>query len=141
MTYLLRAQHDRKLVVLADTLIVRFHEITKRTPLAGGSFREGTGKFDKNQLELHTRFGGGGRNFINLIQATPDAVKRVLRRLRPQEAAVIQAIDADIEAAKQRVRDLEERRKQLIREAFTRGNVVPLKEVVEMATETLKKRG
>lgn len=67
------------------------------------------------------------------IPATREEVKKRIRLLREQEAGAIEEIDDQIASTQQRLRELRDKRDVLVRDAFSRGNVVTLKELTEQA--------
>jgi len=77
-----------------------------------------TGRVDKDRLELWTD------GIILVVAATHDEIKKKIRRLRPEEAAQLDAIDAEFAT-------LREKRAALLKEAWARGHTVTVKELVE----------
>lgn len=96
--------------------------------LAGMRVMRGTGRF--NRERIHLRAGKFG---TLSIERAPDAVKRHLRRLRPQEAERLDEIDADIER-------LQAERRELMATAWAKGHVITLKEITDMADAHLAAR-
>lgn len=68
--------------------------------------------------------------------ATAEGIKSVVRRLRPQEAAEIDALDERIAELKRQVGELRRERRELVARAWTKANVVRLNEVTPGAGET-----
>lgn len=137
---LYRREGNRGQVAQAARIHVQEPERTKvarstRIPGLGSiDTHVGTGQYERTTLRLSAgdaEFRPGHRtsNFYRLIPRTAAGVKEVLRRLRDQEAAELDAIDADIAAALERVRVLAEQRREVLARAWQRGNVVRLSEV------------
>jgi len=145
VTFLLRASHPkrgRNSVLTTDDLQVRFrHKVKATGRQIGGLFTEVTDAgIDRKHLELHSRDGraGDGRPAHaswarNEAGATGAAVKRILRRLRPQEAEQLAAIDARLEQAKRALAEIRGERDEAVRRAFAKGHVVTVSELTEMA--------
>lgn len=79
-----------------------------------------TSGIDKNKFQIATTSG-----WINL-DATPNSIKEKLRRLRPQEAEILDGIDRQIA-------ELRAKRENALKEAWKKGNVVTVKEIREKA--------
>ena len=77
-----------------------------------------TGEFDKSTLDIITDL----QNYV--VKATHDEIKKKFRRLRDSEAAELDQIEAELSR-------LREERKAIMQKAWDRGNVVPVKELVE----------
>lgn len=126
---------DRRvpLILQTDRLMPRYRALeseTGRTNVGGLVFRnvERTGKYDKNTFDIFNVHNYGFR-----FAATAAGVKAVLRRLRPQEAARLQEIDAEVEQLKARIKELGQQRQTTLREAFERGHVVTVAELRQAA--------
>jgi hypothetical protein len=145
VTFLLKASHPkrgRNSVLTADDLQVRFprkHKPTGRR--IGGLFTEVTDAgVDRKRLELYPRDGrtGDGRPAHaawarNEAGASGADLKRTIRRLRPQEAEQLAAIDARLEEAKRVLGEIRDERDEAVRKAFAKGHVVTVAELTEMA--------
>lgn len=109
----------------------------------GGMFPEleSTGRPNRKRFEISVRKGTTARGVETTrsrdradAAATAAGVKKVCRRLRPQEAVKLAVADEEIlklESDLQRARD---RRAAVVREAFARGHVVRLAEMQELAS-------
>jgi len=95
-----------------------------------GGFRfghsTGTGRRDHNKLDISSP---EVRSFVFRVAATAEGVKSVLRRIRPQEAQLLDAIDADIAQLQAQLEGLKQRRAEALQRAWQQGNVVRLKDV------------
>jgi hypothetical protein len=80
-----------------------------------------TDKIDKSRLDIDPWHGTG---FV--ILATREGVHSHIRRLRDQEAKILDEIDAQIAA-------LREQRKEALKLAWQKGNTVTVKELIEVA--------
>ncbi len=112
---------------------VRFGEHTRTKThhrLAGMAFREveSTGI---NRSVLHIATGSAGK----IVHATAAGVKEVVRRIRDREAVVLDELDIDIADLENRLSRMRQRRRDALRDAFNRGHVVRLAEVVAVAEE------
>jgi hypothetical protein len=76
---------------------------------------------------------------VTKTAATAEGVKSVCRRLRQQEAAELDAIDAEIADLHEKLKDAKARRMAAMRKAFNNGNVVRLAEAVARCEERLPK--
>ena len=105
-------------------------EIRKTTYSNLGGFRfghsVGTGRFDGRKLDIRSPQVS---SYVFRVPATADGLKSVLRRLRPQEAELLDGIDRQIEELQARLAALKEERNQALHLAWRNGNVVRLKEV------------
>lgn len=70
--------------------------------------------------------GGGLRRYV---ESTAAGVKQAVRRIRPQEAERLAAIDAEIEAHEQAIGALRQERREVVTVAWTNGHVVRVAEV------------
>lgn len=64
-----------------------------------------------------------------VVDRTAAGVKAAVRRMRPEEAALVQKVDDEIESTKQRLADLRRERAELVRTAWSKAHVVRLQEV------------
>jgi hypothetical protein len=78
-----------------------------------------TGKFDKSQLSVYTKSGWF------TLSATRDGVHEKIRRLRDQESALLESLDKKIAA-------LHAERVEVLKLAWTKANVVTVKELTEL---------
>ena len=117
-------------IIQASELKVEFPEIRKTTYSNLGGFRfghsTGTGRFDRNKLDIRSPQAS---SYVFRLPATAEGVKSVLRRLRSQEADLLDGIDRQIEDLQARLTALKEERSQALHLAWRHGNVVRLKEV------------
>lgn len=104
----------------------------------GGVFTEleATGRHNKTRFEIAVRKGRTARGVESSrsrdraeADATAAGIKRVCRRLRPQEATRIAAIDDEIATIETDLREAKDRRVKVVREAFAKGHVVRLAEM------------
>lgn len=108
----------------------RFPEIVREVPGKSldlgplGKLRhvEGTGKVDKGKVAIFCH----GTDYT--LTLTPENLKSRIRRLRDQERAELDRIDAELSA-------LRERRKEVVQQAWVRGHTVTVKEMTEKAEE------
>lgn len=119
--YLIRFER----VMQADLRGVSYQSIYKRVgvvdlgPLGKIPHSVSTGKVDKGKLLISPDAG-----CCFSIAAKPDDIKRRMRRLRPTEAELLDEIDVEIEA-------LREKRKELLKTAWQEAHVVTIKELLE----------
>ncbi len=130
--------------VQADELVVRLPPIYTSRPkgsVSGITFNElvDTGKKKTKALKIYGKSGvitpDGKRKSNEGSQEVPRTaagVKAVLRRLRPEEAAQLDEIDAQITEAQERLAALRKEREAKVKEAWTRAHVVRLAEVEAM---------
>jgi hypothetical protein len=146
--YLLRAairKRGRNSVVIAEELKVEHPMIMRRvkvreTPLGPIGRLESTGKRDRRRLHFIVSKGTIGtgaqtsrsRHQVE-AQASATATKKVIRSLRPQDAEKIDALDQEIDALEAQRKGLCERRDKAVREAFSKGHVVRVSQLEEMA--------
>lgn len=88
---------------------------------------KGSGRYDKNRISI--RVHGYGTDFSML--ATRDDVHGKLRRIRPEEAQYLDALDNEIAAAEALIRSLKRRRGYLLQDAWKKAHVVTVKELIE----------
>ncbi len=114
----------------ASQLRVEHPEIRKVKYSNLGGFRfghsTGTGRIDRARLDISSP---EVRSFVFRIAATAEGVKSVLRRIRPQEAGLLDAIDADLARLQTQLDALKQRRADILHRAWQHGNVVRLKDV------------
>ncbi|HLG74209.1 MAG TPA: hypothetical protein VK009_27630 [Chloroflexota bacterium] len=112
-------------------------EIRKTTYSNLGGFRfghsVGTGRIDGRKLDIRSP---QVTSFVFRVPATADGIKSVLRRLRPQEAELLDGIDRQIEELHAQLSALKEERSQALHLAWRHGNVVRLKEVEALLAPT-----
>jgi hypothetical protein len=117
----------------ASELTAEHPEIRKTAYSNLGGFRfghsTGTGRIDSRKLDIRSPQVS---SYVFRVPATAEGVKSVLRRIRPQEAAALDAIDQDIADLQARLDALRERRKDALHAAWQRANVVRLKEVEDL---------
>jgi hypothetical protein len=117
----------------ASELTVEHPEIRKTSYSNLGGFRfghsTGTARIDRRKLDIRSLQVS---SFVFRVAATAEGVKSVLRRIRPQEAEQLDAIDADIGRLQAQLDALRDQRKQALHAAWQRGNVVRLKELEEL---------
>lgn len=94
--------------------------------------RVGTGQPDKSRVYVRDE-----TSYQYPMSTTKVDIGKTLRRIRPQEAEQLAAVDTEIDAAKQRLRDLNEVRQNLLKTAFAKGHVITIKEVTERADAEL----
>jgi hypothetical protein len=104
--------------ILRVNLSVRYESTWKRAPDGIGSVRAG---FDKSALHVTTGVYG-------TTVRTAEDVKRVIRRLRPQEAVELDMLD-------EQIRVLQQRRRDVANQAWAKAHVVTLSELREVAEE------
>lgn len=133
----------------AAELVVRYgrkRRVKRIREVAGlGSIREvedvgiDRGVLDVTGINLtaNPRYHEGGRQRAGHNQATATAagLKRVVRKLRAQEAERLAELDAEIARLNDDLRDARLRRQELLQEAFTKGHVLTLAEAKEIADE------
>lgn len=92
-----------------------------------GGYREAidTGRVLTKELEIR----GGAHHDVTRLARTAAAVKSVVRRLRPEEAAVLDEIDTEIAAVTARLKELRSQRAAAVQAAWTKAHVVRLAEV------------
>lgn len=146
--YLLKAgirRRGRNSVVIAEGLVVE-HPIIMRqaevrdTPIGLIGRLESTGKRDRRRFHFIVAKGTVGTGAETSrsrhqaeAQATAAATKKVIRSLRPQDAEKIDDIDQELAAVEERRKRLCDRRDEAVREAFSRGQVVRVSQLEEMA--------
>ena len=125
--------HWRKRIFQASVLRLVHPEIRKLKNANLGGFRfahtVGTGRIDRRKFDITSPQVS---SYVFRVAASAEGVKSVLRRLRPQEADLLEAIDRDIEQLQAQLDALRERRKDTVRTAWQRGNVVRLNEVQDL---------
>lgn len=139
-----RPRGDRRSpYVVAEEIGVKHPEIHRDTGRRIGGLVpivESTGRRDRKRLELEVLRGTtarGGEPSRSRDRVDTDAsgagVKRVCRRLRPQEAERLAAIDGEIAEIEADLRAARDRRESLVREAFAKGHVVRLAQMLRLA--------
>ena len=89
---------------------------------------QANGIYSHGKVEIWTK-----TDAVSSVPLTAEGVRAVVRRLRPQEAERLDALDAE----EQRLR---ERRKELMAEAWAKGHVVTVAEVRALADAALARR-
>ncbi len=130
--------YDQK-VTQAQTLRVFHAEKRKVVGQIGGVFNEvKTYGYDHSRINIRgldciNAFGRKESARTEQVPKTAAGIKTALRRLRPQEAERIAAVDAEIERLTAEIERLtaeleakRRERKALVGEAWTKANVVPL---------------
>jgi hypothetical protein len=114
----------------ASDLTVEHPEIRTTTYSNLGGFRfghsVGTGRIDQRKLDIRS---SQVSSYVFRVPATAEGVKSVLRRLRSQEAELLDGIDRQIEELQSQLARLKEQRSQALHLAWRHGNVVRLKEL------------
>ena len=117
----------------ASLLRVVHPEVRKLKNASLGGFRFahsiGTGRVDRRKFDITSPQVSG---YVFRVAASAEGVKTVLRRLRPQEADLLEAIDRDVEHLQAQLDALRARRKDILHVAWQRGNVVRLNEVQDL---------
>lgn len=124
---------------------VETHKVKRTGHIPGlGSYNEVEHKgWDKTRLSIRiprytdsntkTGLSGDGRHTGSgwgaVVPNTAAGLKSALRRLRPQEEERIAAVDAEIAEHEQVIKALRVQRRDLVQEAWTKGNVVRLNEI------------
>lgn len=83
-----------------------------------------------NKARLAIRLDG---EYLHDIPATKAEVDKHVRRMRPQELAGLNEIDAEIEEAQRRLGQLRRKRVDFLHDAFQKGHVVTVSELRERA--------
>lgn len=96
-----------------------------------------TGKKLAHLLRISTGDGtrnatGERRDHTETVKAEPAAVKKLVRRVRPEELAKLEAADAEIEKAEAALKAARLARAEIAHEAWLKGHVVPVKELKEL---------
>lgn len=123
MTYILRPGGPGSRVEMAELLTVEHSEIYRDSGrrIAGIRVMSPTGRRNRNEL-LITAYPAPGFH----VRTERAAIRRKIRKLRAQEAAQIESLDAQID-------ELRRQRRELVKAAWERANVVTLKELEELA--------
>jgi len=146
MTFLVRTHRGPRGVVSVEELSVRYAMRTKlmevrETPIGpiGMSVPNGV---HRDRLTINVRGDDAKRSDglrpgtieqIARCDTTAASVKATVRALRPQEAEAIAEIDAEIAELRGWLESARERRDVAVREAFTKGHVVPVARLREIA--------
>lgn len=135
--YVVKERHNR--YVQADEVTAVREEVTRaarRQPMSDLGFTviEGTGRYRTDVLRLLIkdcrRAAGQKYGMLRpLIHRSAAGVKGTLRRLRPEEAERLDALDARIEEAENALTLLRVERRDTVREAWAKAHVVRLAEV------------
>jgi hypothetical protein len=147
--YLLRARRvdGKHMLLQVEALRVAHPEIT-RVKRDYGVLREveSTGRVRNDTLHIYPRGGDhpivaasgfrGPDGYGGVVPNTAAGVKSTLRRIRPPEAAELDAIDAEIADAEQVVTRLRRERTEIVQRAWTNGNVVRLQAVRALIKES-----
>lgn len=143
--YLLRL--GRTLIQTSALRVTRIekHRVksVRQSPIGPIREVEGTGRFESDVLRVavHSRdeqrpiLADGrptGGNRMEQVERSAAGVKRTVRRLRPQEAEQIDLIDARIAEHEAAITELRARRTDLVRDAWSKANVVRLAEIEEL---------
>jgi hypothetical protein len=142
-----RRPRGRNSVIVATELNVQ-HPIKYRraeerdTPIGRIRRLESTGKRDSRRFHFSVAkgtFGTGNSTSEHRCQtessATAAGVKKVVRVLRPQEEEKLDALDRRRRELLDRLDEVESDRDELVREAFSKGHVVRISDLEEMAVE------
>lgn len=130
----------KQIVCQTDKPAIVWKEITRTKntrSVAGMSWREveGTGKYNHNEFLIRMPYEGGTSRAAKTVPATAEGVKDALRRIREQEAAILDAIDAEIAELMERLKVKRVERQQALSVAWSKANVVRLNEAEAMAKE------
>lgn len=132
----------RKRIFQASTLKAEHPEIrTTRYQTFGGmriGHSTGTGRIDRRKLDITSPQVSG---YVFRVPASAEGIKSVLRRIRPQETAVLDDLDAGIKQLEAQLEILRERRKQALHTAWQHGNVVRLKELDDLPAKRQDESG
>lgn len=135
-------QRDPSFYWYADAGSFDAHYVEKKEnsgpPTMGIQFVRGTGKFDKSRITIHSR-DVSSRCWT--FPATAEGVKSSIRKIRDQEQAQIDAIDARIADLQSQIAKLRKDRRAALATAWQKGNVVTLAEIKAKADENFAKRG
>jgi Lhr-like helicase len=131
--YILNYRWKPGAIFQASTLKVEFPEVRKISyhTLAGMKIGHatGTGRIDKRHLDIRSPEVDG---YVFRVPLSAPGVKSVVRRIRPSEAAVLDDLDAQIEALQAQLAALKEQRRSALKRAWDKANVVRLREVLEL---------
>jgi hypothetical protein len=126
----------------AVSLRVRFAEIRNVKYSNIGGFRightMGQGRIDHSRLDITSPEVS---SYVFRVAATGEGIKRVLRRLRPQEIELLDGIDRQIAELQDRLATLKVERNQALQLAWRHGNVVRLQEVKSLLPAAEAKEG
>lgn len=142
MTYLIRSSERRRgrgSILSAPAIEVRFVRCYRpRRDLGFATEMEEAG-IDRSRVEISAPKALAGDDGPPLraprteVEASAAALKRELRRLRPQEAEDIEALDREISTAAEALQAFRNRREEALRGAFPKGQIVTLAEVLAEA--------
>lgn len=146
--YLIRAgirRRGRNSVAIAEELAVEHPIIfrqaeVRETPIGPIGRLESTGRRDRARFRFVVRegtVGTGAQTSRSRNQteagATAAETKKVIRSLRSQDAEEIHRIDRELAELDESRRELCERRDEAVRKAFSKGHVVRVSALEEMA--------
>lgn len=146
--YLVRSKNRKRGrdVVVADRVAFRYDRNHRPTGRSFAGFREvedaGVNKArlrvflfkNRQRLDGTVEEIAMGNSYAFAETSAAD-VKKVVRVLREQEATVLAEHDARIADLEQQVRTAQRERQEFLQTAFSKGNVVPLKDAVASAEE------
>jgi hypothetical protein len=153
--YLIKAgirRRGRNSVAVAEELSVEHPAIFRRTkvrdtPIGPIGRLESTGRRDRGRFRFVVRkgtVGTGAQTSRSRHQAEAGAsaaeTKKVIRSLRPRDAEKIDRIDRELAAIEASRKELCERRDAAVREAFSKGHVVRVSALEEMAAAYERER-
>jgi len=150
MTYLVRTHRGPRGVVSVDELNVRYQMKTKlmrvrQTPIGPVGMSVPNGHH-RDALVINLRGDDAVRSDgtrpgtieqIAHLRADAASSKATVRKLRPQEAERIEQIDFAIAEAERALAELRRIRDERVREAFSKGNVVSVAKLREIADAKL----
>ena len=146
--YLIKAgirRRGRNSVAIAEELAVEHPIIfrqaeVRETPIGAIGRLESTGRRDRARFHFIVRKGTVGTGAETSrsrhqaeARATAAATKKVVRSLRPQDAEKIDRIDRELAALEESRQELCECRDEAVRQAFSKGHVVRVSQLEEMA--------
>lgn len=150
MAFLVKAgmkSRGRNSVVVATELMVEhpveFRRVeTRKSPIGNIGRSESTGKRDTRRFRYIVRegtFGTGSKTSRSRCQTesptSAAGTKKVVRVLRYQEEQKLDAIDKERRELYEQIEELENKRDELVREAFSKGHVVRVAALEERAAE------
>ncbi len=143
MTYLMKASHPKRgrgSVISTEDLQVSFARRYRPKRDLGFATEVEPAGIDRKRLDLHAREalrGDGSKAYDswarNCCEASAAALKRLLRRLRPQDTEEIRELDERLAAKWGELEELQSCRDEAVRRAFSKGHVVTLAEVLGKA--------
>lgn len=137
MTFILKWKRGTEpLVVDDDDLQVQYREVRRAIRDLGiGTLVEHAG-WDKSHLRLGARRAteAGGRKISSghgvIVASTAAGVKTALRRLRPEDQAELDGIDAEIVRLRGLIADCRRQREAAVARAWTKAHVVRLADTI-----------